>query len=376
MAVAARRRPPDGIHVVAPGDTISSVAAQYGITEWEERVYNAPENSQLKLARPNPNTLVPGDEIFIPELAKKTEARPTDAWHDFHITGNKRFLRLKLQNADDTAVADEPYRIEPKSSFRGRFVQQGQATSPEGVIEEQIPHTMSEAELILTNLNMVIRLKIGHLLPLPMQEAVKNTAADVLGDAVGGALGELGGIGDAAGALGGALGGSGSASGSLSIGSGGASLGGGASALAAGGAQAQAALGKAASVAAAAAGAVAGALGDLSLGNEEDPNIYSAAQRLRSMGFQPGEPRDNHRTPAFTGALMAFQTWCKEQGNLADSAGGPLGSLTSPGGVLGGGGGPLGDIAAGVAGPMLAAVGLTGQLDEPTIDALKTTHGC
>jgi len=135
-------------------------------------------------------------------------------------------------------------------------------------------------------------------------------------------------------------------------------------------------LASASTVANSAVKAAAGALGEAAFPNEFDPNIYPAAQRLRSMGFEAGEPKDNRRTPQFTAALMEFQTWCKEQGNLANSAGGPLGDLTSPGGMLGGGSGPLGDVAKAVAGPLLAAVGLTAQLDEPTIDALKKTHGC
>lgn len=361
-----RKRPEDGIHQVEPGDTISSIAALYGFSDWEARVYNAPENAQLKLARPNPNTLAPGDEVFVPELQEKLEARPTDAWHDFHVPNSKRFVRLKLRNADDTPLKHEPYRIEAKGGFRGTFVQQGEATSEEGIIEERVPYSLVDADLVLPNRNMTVRLRIAHLLPLPMQEPVKNEGAGALGGVLGDALGELGGVGDVAGAL------SGAASGSFSAGGNGVSFGGGADAgadLASGMAE------KAASTASAAASAVAGALGLGAFGEDENPNIYSAAQRLESMGFKPGEPRDNQRTAEFSAALMAFQTWCKQQGNLADSAGGPLGSLTSPGGVLGGGGGPLGDIAAGVAGPMLAAVGLTGQLDEPTIEALKTTHG-
>ncbi|MEP0844692.1 MAG: hypothetical protein HRF43_18485, partial [Phycisphaerae bacterium] len=142
------------------------------------------------------------------------------------------------------------------------------------------------------------------------------------------------------------------------------------------GAAAKNALASASAMVSGAAKAVAGALGLDSLGNEIDPNIYPSAQRLHSMGFKPGEPRNNKRTPQFSAAVMEFQTWCKKQGQLADGAGGPLGSLTAPGGVLGGGGGPLGDLAGAVAGPMLAAVGLTGKLDEPTLQALLKTHGC
>ncbi|GMU82876.1 MAG: hypothetical protein AMXMBFR47_27470 [Planctomycetota bacterium] len=403
MAYGARKRPSDGIHKAIPGDTISSIAASYGITDWEAKVWDAGENAELKTQRVNPNTLVPKDAVFIPELTKKEESRPVDAWHEFHVVRNKRFIRLKLQNSDNTPVKNKTYKIEPAETFRGVFVQQGTTTGEEGKIEEEIPHTMIEADLVLPDDNVRIRLKIGHLLPLPMGDPVSGPSLDVegalgaLGDAAAGALGSAGAsLSGAASALGGVAAGvagsvSGAASGGLSLGSGGASasgsggggLGGAVSGIAGAAGQVQAIgtgaardlVSSASAFAGAAASAVNNALGGLVPG-DEDPNIYSAAQRLKSMGFKPGDPVDNKRTAAFTGALMEFQTWCKEQGNLADSAGGPLGELTAPGGVLGGGGGPLGAIAAGVAGPMLAAVGLTGQLDEATIEALKKTHGC
>lgn len=401
MAYGARLRPKDGVHKAVPGDTISSIAASYGFTEWEEKVWNAGENAELKTQRVNPNTLVPKDAVVIPELTKRDESRPVDAWHEFHVVRNKRFLRLKLQNSDNTPVKNKTYKIEPLESFRGVFVQQGTTTGEEGKIEEEIPHTMIEADLVLPDDNVRIRLKIGFLLPLPMGDPVSGPSLDVggalgaLGDAASGALGSAGAsLSGAASALGGVAAGvagsvSGAASGGLSVGSGGVSaggsggIGGAISGVAGAAGQAQAIgtgaarelVSSASAFASAAASAVNNALGGL-VPSDHDPNIYSAAQRLKSMGFKPGDPVDNKRSAAFTGALMEFQTWCKEQGNLASSAGGPLGELTAPGGVLGGGGGPLGAIAAGVAGPMLAAVGLTGQLDEATIEALKKSHGC
>ncbi|MFN0137603.1 MAG: LysM peptidoglycan-binding domain-containing protein [Phycisphaerae bacterium] len=402
MAFGAKRRPANGIHTVVPGDTVSSVAATYGFTDWEAKVWNAAENAELKAERPNPNTLVPGDEIFIPELTEKKEARPVDAWHQFHVVRNKRFLRLKMQNTDGTPIAGKAYTITPRDGFRGTFVQQNQTTGADGLIEEEIPHTMTDATLLLTESNQRIKLQIGHLLPLPATEP-KKSAGDIMGDLAGSltgaAEGLIGGAGGIAGGLVGAAKGavSGAASGSLSgglsgsVGGGSASLGGGFTASASGAmkaagdlaAQGQAAasgmkklLASASTVAGSAVKAAAGALGDLAFPDETNPNIWPSAQRLISMGFDPGLPKDNKRTTAFTAALMEFQTWCKEQGNLASDAGGPLGELTSPGGMLGGGGGPLGDIAAAVAGPVLAAVGLTGQLDEETVEAIKKTHGC
>jgi hypothetical protein len=378
---------------------VSSIAAFYGFTDWEEKVWNASENAQLKEKRINPNTLVPGDDVFIPELEQKQESRPVDDWHDFHVVRNKRYLRLKLQNSDDTPIANRPYTIEPEASFRGTFVQQNQTTDADGKIEEEIPHTLIEATLVLPDDNLRVKLKIGHLQPLPASEPVEGLSLDVggavegLAGAASGGLGALGGIasgaaGSLAGAAQGAAGAAGSLSGGFSAGGGGASASGGlgGAAGAAGGLGGQAsgiakaaasnALASASAMVGAAAGAISDAFGGGALGNEEDPNIYPSAQRLDSMGFKPGDPKDNKRTSQFSAALMEFQTWCKKQGPLDSGAGGPLGSLTSPGGMLGGGGGPLGEIAGAVAGPMLAAVGLTGQLDEETIEALKKVHGC
>ncbi|MBI4717087.1 MAG: LysM peptidoglycan-binding domain-containing protein [Planctomycetes bacterium] len=411
MPYGALKRPKDGVHRVTAGETISSIAATYGFTDWEAKLWNAAENAKLKEQRLNPNTLAPGDEVSIPDLTPKDESRPTDAWHDFHVVRNKRFLRLKLQDENGEPIANKAYEIRPVQTFRGTFVQQGQTTDAEGKIEEEIPHTLFEAELVLPDTNIRTHLKIGFLQPLPMGEKVKATpslSAEGLLDAAKGAAGSL--LGAAQGAAGGlagaAMGAASSAAGSLSGGlsggiggSAGASgggagggIGGGfsgglsgvagaagglmASAKGAAGVLMKAAAGAASSMAGVAGKAVGNLLGEASFGNDTDTNIYPAAQRLVSLGYDAGEPRDNRRTAQFSAALMAFQTWCKDKGSMSSDAGGPLGGLTSPGGMLGGGGGLAGALAGAVAGPMLAAVGLTGQLDEETINALKKTHGC
>lgn len=397
------KRPKSGVHKVALGDTIESIASQYGFADWE-KVWNDAGNAKLKEARPNPRMLVPGDEVVIPEPEQKEESRAVDSWHEFHVKRTKRFLRLKLQNSDGSAIANRPYKIDPGSRFSGTWTQKNQTTDADGKIEEEIPHNMREADLVLEQDHLRVKLLIGQLLPLPTQPPV--AAPDIagqLGDIAGGLAesakgivsGGLGGLAGAAkgaaGGLAGSLGGGGGGGLGGSIGTGGASGGGGLSGglsgvgKAVGGAagnlkDAAAGLGKQALQSAAAAiGGAVGAVGNVlkgALPSDTDPNIYAAAQRLKSMGFKPGEPKDNRRTAEFSAALMQFQTWCKEKGQLDSGAGGPLGSLTDPGGIMGGGGGALGEIATAVAGPMLAAVGLTGKLDEATIEALKKTHGC
>lgn len=357
MAYGARRKPRDGIHKAVGGDTISSIAASYGFTDWEAKVWNAGENAGLKQERVNPNTLAPRSEVFVPELDEKQESRPTDEWHDFHVVRNKRLLRLKLHDEADPPLANKQYTITPVESFRGTFVQQGQTTDAEGVLQEEIPHTMLDAELELPEEHLRVKLQIGFLLPLPMSETVKNGVAGCIEgalNAVGGAGGGL--LGTATGTAGAVTGGGGVSSGaSFDASSGGFSA----------GASLEGAVEAAGSVL---SNAVANVFGEGAFGQSEDLNVPPAAQRLTSMGFDPGEP-GNRADSQFTAALMAFQTWCKKRGDLAQDAGGMLGGLMGLESLLGG-------IGSSIAGAVLSKIGLSGQLDDETIEALKQTHGC
>lgn len=51
-------------HVVQPGDTLTRIARLYGIADWRS-IYYAPENSEFRRRRPNPDRIYPGDEIVI-----------------------------------------------------------------------------------------------------------------------------------------------------------------------------------------------------------------------------------------------------------------------------------------------------------------------
>ena len=345
--------PRTGIHTVGEGETISSIGAYYGITDWEDRIWNDAQNSQLQQQRGNPNTLVPGDNVFIPELEDKQESRPTDAWHDFHVVRNKRFLRIKLQDENGEPLAGKTYKLTPLASFRGNYTQQGTTTGTEGEIEEQIPHTMTEADLSLPDEGLRVRLKIGFLHPLPTSDPIKLEIAGVdpsaeLDSLAGQGQGLLDQVGSGAGSVG--LGGVGEVSGSISGGLGDVQQ------------TAQDTLqdlGPAVSAAAPLVNAVAGFLGMDSLLEVEDPNIYPASQRLESLGYDPGHPRDGEATPQFTAALIAFQTWCKQQGAMSQGAGGLLGS-----------------VGGGIGGMLLSKIGLTGNLDDETKNALRDIHGC
>ena len=58
-------------HTVKAGETLSSIAQQNGFRDWNT-IYNAKENAAFRKKRPNPNLIVPGDIVTIPDKKDKT----------------------------------------------------------------------------------------------------------------------------------------------------------------------------------------------------------------------------------------------------------------------------------------------------------------
>jgi len=53
-------------HVVVEGENLSKIAAAEGFRDFR-KLYDAPENAELRKKRPNPNLIRPGDEVVIPD---------------------------------------------------------------------------------------------------------------------------------------------------------------------------------------------------------------------------------------------------------------------------------------------------------------------
>lgn len=53
------------IHTVASGDYLSKIAKNYNLDSWVQ-LYEHPANASFRALRPNPNQILPGDQIFIP----------------------------------------------------------------------------------------------------------------------------------------------------------------------------------------------------------------------------------------------------------------------------------------------------------------------
>ena len=61
---------------VGAGDCLSSIAFEHGFP-WEI-LWNHPDNAELKSLRKDPNVLLEGDIVSIPDLGRKEVSAPTD----------------------------------------------------------------------------------------------------------------------------------------------------------------------------------------------------------------------------------------------------------------------------------------------------------
>jgi Putative peptidoglycan binding domain len=127
-------------HVVRQGECVASIAADYGAPA--KKVWNAPENDELREKRDSPNVLLPGDRVFINDQDRKDEACATEQRHRFRKHGQPVYLRLQFLDMGE-ARAGEKYTLK----IDGRLIEG--TTDGEGKIEVVIPARAEEAVLRL-----------------------------------------------------------------------------------------------------------------------------------------------------------------------------------------------------------------------------------
>lgn len=79
---------------VAEGDDIVSLAEPTGVP-WN-KVWAHSQNDALRRKRASPHLLAVGDEVFLPELEKKTESAPSDTLTHFKAKGDRVRFRVRL----------------------------------------------------------------------------------------------------------------------------------------------------------------------------------------------------------------------------------------------------------------------------------------
>lgn len=160
-------------HTVIQGDCFSSIAEENGFF-WET-LWNHPENKKLRELRKDPNILLPGDVVFVPDKRLKQLSEPTNEVHKYRLKNTPAKLKVRILG-DAEPRAGEPFVliIDDVEIKRGKI-------PPDGQIEISIPPTAKGGKLLIgegENEEEYI-LNLGHLDPIDTLTGVKARLSSV-----------------------------------------------------------------------------------------------------------------------------------------------------------------------------------------------------
>jgi hypothetical protein len=146
-------------HVVQQGECVESIAMEYGFF-WDT-IWLHPNNSNLRNQRRDPNVLLPGDLLYIPEKSVESISAPTDKRHRFVRKGVPSMFRLTVMRYS-RPFANQAYTlIIDGRQFQGK-------TDNDGRLEQAIPPNAQKAKLIVGegDEREEYYLCLGHLDPI------------------------------------------------------------------------------------------------------------------------------------------------------------------------------------------------------------------
>jgi N-acetylmuramoyl-L-alanine amidase len=129
-------------HIVEQGECLARIAERYGFRSFRT-VYDDPGNAALRERRPNPDLLYPGDVVFIPEKRRKEVPRSTGLRHLFRVAGQRRVLRLVIEDVAGEKMKSAEYEL----TIDGK-VERG-VIGADGLIEHEIPLDATAGTLIV-----------------------------------------------------------------------------------------------------------------------------------------------------------------------------------------------------------------------------------
>jgi N-acetylmuramoyl-L-alanine amidase len=154
-------------YLVRQGDCIENIAEKHGLC-WRT-IWDAPENAKLKSIRKNPNTLLPGDKVFLPEKKPNHLDCATDSRHRFLRKDVPSELRVIIRCAGKP-VKDTPYNM----NIDGVFVEG--KTGADGMVRQKINPNATKCKLTVgTDPDVIVyEIHLGNLDPISELSGVQN----------------------------------------------------------------------------------------------------------------------------------------------------------------------------------------------------------
>ncbi len=101
------------------GDTLIRIAHQHGFADWQT-IWRRDENAALRGER-DPQRLVAGDKVFIPDKAERWLRVSTDKRHVFELSRPLARLRVVVTDRFGQPLAQKPYKV----TIDGQTVHEG-----------------------------------------------------------------------------------------------------------------------------------------------------------------------------------------------------------------------------------------------------------
>lgn len=161
-------------YTVQQGDCMSSIGFANGFF-WKT-LWDLGENAALKALRKNPNVLLPGDVVYVPDLRPRQETRSANSRHQFKRKGVPELLRMKLldgmhrprPNLDYVIVIDGISR-RGKTDGNGQLVESIQPSAQAGTLTFAAPGKPVAGK----PKKQVLQLQLGTLNPITEMSGVK-----------------------------------------------------------------------------------------------------------------------------------------------------------------------------------------------------------
>lgn len=142
-------------YTVNQGDCLNSIAAAFGMLP--DTIWDA--NDDLKEKRNNPNALMPGDQLVIPDLRPKKFSGATDMQHKYVRKGVPSKFRLVVEQHQQP-IAGKEYRL----TVDGK--EYSGTTSSTGLIEISLAPDAQQGVLTIPEEGIECQLQFGCLDPL------------------------------------------------------------------------------------------------------------------------------------------------------------------------------------------------------------------
>lgn len=162
------------VHTVKPGDTLARIAKAAGLRQWH-RLYQVPENAELRRLRPDPELLAPGDQVFVPFREPKWQLCQTNAVNEFVLERPVHRLPLRLVDTLDSPVVGARYELALGGATHEGVVPES------GVITHDVDLEVQQATLRLRvaaehggESELVLELEVGHLDPIEVPSGVQG----------------------------------------------------------------------------------------------------------------------------------------------------------------------------------------------------------